>query len=94
MSDVGDEAASVLCNVTNNHFHTCGNEGCNRSSQSSCVNKHGKVMFNLDGQVLEIRRIPSRDLDLLIRWQRDNRLHVEAVSVDAGASSAKYFAKL
>ena len=29
--------------------------------------KHGKVMFNLDGQVLETRQLPSRDIDLLIR---------------------------
>ena len=52
---------------------------------------HGKVMLNLDGQVLENSSNPFKRIRSLVTGQRDCRLQEEAVSLDVRASSAKHF---
>ena len=50
----------------------------------------GKVMFDLDGQVLENPSNPFKGTRSLDTEQGDSYLHREAVSLDARALSAKY----
>ena len=49
------------------------------------------MMFNLDGQVLENPSNPFKRTRSTDTEKGDNRRQVEAASVDAEASSAKYF---
>ena len=58
---------------------------------AASLDHHGKVMFHLEGQVLENPSNPIKRTRSLHAGQGDNRLQVEAVSVDARASTATYF---
>ena len=50
-SQVGNEAASMQGDASRNHCHA--SEVATEAVEASVSVKHGKVMFNLDGSVLE-----------------------------------------